>query len=531
MVLYMHLRNCARAILANSGRLGRFRATAKLIAIRRGGGGVERMGGPLWPPALRVVKPCGEYTQGTTGDHKGPPRVHPTTLAPTDSWMRISGPLWNSVRGTGMPGFVRYAVFLALCLMLCLLSACGGINRPVMVHTTPTPATAAGEAVLPHSQIHFRDAPLPTRADLNVTSDDWMLAGHDSYSRRAVILPACCSTVTASPRPLWYHSLGVPLLESPVISAGRLYLPAADGYLHVLGVRSGEEQWRVALGGELAANGLALAHDIVYVARDGHYIAALAAASGKERWRFDTIGVVRAAPLVVGRVLLVSSGANSLWCLDALTGQQYWVFHSEDALMQYWPTRMPPVVDGGRVYVALGASSEFNALDLRTGRKVWEIALPERVTGGPLFDQALGLVYLVTWSGRVIAFAARTGKVQWDVRLPAGSESSPALSPGNMLYLGGFDGYLYALDAITGQLRWRSFMGSAITASPLVAQGTAQTWVITASQAGVCSIVDASSGKVLYAWRLGELRASPVVARGVLFQASLGDRGLFAFQL
>jgi len=262
-----------------------------------------------------------------------------------------------------------------------------------MVHTTPTPATAAGEAVLPHSQIHFRDAPLPTRADLNVTSDDWMLAGHDSYSRRAVILPACCSTVTASPRPLWYHSLGVPLLESPVISAGRLYLPAADGYLHVLGVRSGEEQWRVALGGELAANGLALAHDIVYVARDGHYIAALAAASGKERWRFDTIGVVRAAPLVVGRVLLVSSGANSLWCLDALTGQQYWVFHSEDALMQYWPTRMPPVVDGGRVYVALGASSEFNALDLRTGRKVWEIALPAqgKCSGTSVFQLVLSL--------------------------------------------------------------------------------------------------------------------------------------------
>ena len=426
---------------------------------------------------------------------------------------------------------LRDWVCTLLLLILCLLSACGGINRPAMVYTTPTPATAAGEAVLPHSQIHFHDAPLPTRADLNFTSGNWTVAGHDSYSTRAVILPACCSTVTASPRPLWYHSLGVPLLESPVISAGRLYLPAADGYLHVLNARSGEEQWRVALGGELAANGLAFAHDIVYVARDGHYIAALDAASAKERWRFDTIGVVRGAPLIVGRVLLVSSGANSLWCLDALTGQQYWVFHSEDALMQFWPTRTPPVVAGGRVYVALGASSEFNALDLRTGRKVWEVALPERVTGGPLFDQALGLVYLVTWSGRVIAFAARTGKVQWDVHLPAGSESSPALSPGNMLYLGGFDGYLYALDAATGQLRWRSFMGSAITASPLVVQENTQTRVIVASQAGVCSIVDALSGKVLYTWRLGELRASPVVARGVLYQASLGDQGLFAFQL
>ena len=42
------------------------------------------MGGPLWSPILRVVRPCGEYTQGTTGDHKGPPHIHPTTLAPTD---------------------------------------------------------------------------------------------------------------------------------------------------------------------------------------------------------------------------------------------------------------------------------------------------------------------------------------------------------------------------------------------------------------------------------------------------------------
>ena len=433
----------------------------------------------------------------------------------------------------GCPEAARYGAFLALCLILCLLTACSGAasGQPIIKQTTPTPATAAGEPVLPHSQIHFHDAPLPTRADLSFTGDDWTLAEHDNDSTRALVLPACCSAVTASPHPLWYHPLGVPLLDSPVISAGRVYLPAADGYLHVLDARTGQEQWRVALGGELTANGLALAHGIVYVARDGHYIAALDAASGKERWRFDTLGVVRAAPLVVGRVLLVASGANSLWCLDALTGEQYWVFHSEDALMQFWPTRTPPVVAGGLVYVALGASSEFNALDLRTGRKVWEVSLPERVTGGPVFNEAQGSVYLVTWSGRVVAFAARSGKILWDAHLPAGSESSPALSAGNVLYLGSFDGYLYALDALTGRLRWRSFMGGAITASPLVVQGTAQTWVIVASQAGVCSIVDASNGEALYTWRLGELRASPIVARGVLYQASLGDQGLFAFQL
>src|SRR6266568_2724517 len=420
---------------------------------------------------------------------------------------------------------------LLICFLLAMLTACSGAagSQPAMMHSTPTSAMAGGEPILPHSQIHFRDAPLPTAADLRFGTDDWILAGRDNASTRSVILPQCCNT--HAPSPLWYRSLGTPLLNPPIIGNGRVYLLAADGYLHVLDTESGEEQWRIPVGGELTSSGLALAHGMIYLALAGHFIAALDANNGQERWRFDTVGVVRAAPLVVGRVLLVASGANSLWCLDALTGEQYWVFHSEDALMQFWPTRTPPVVAGGLVYVALGASSEFNALDLRTGRKVWEVSLPERVTGGPVFNEVQRLVYLVTWSGRVVAFAARSGKILWDVHLPAGSESSPALSPGNVLYLGSFDGYLYALDALTGRLRWRSFIGSAVTASPLVVQGTAQTWVIAASQAGVCAIVDAASGKALYTWRLGELRASPIAARGVLYQASLGDQGLFAFQL
>ncbi len=35
----------------------------------------------------------GPMTQsgGTAGDHKGPPRIHPTTLAPTESWMCALG--------------------------------------------------------------------------------------------------------------------------------------------------------------------------------------------------------------------------------------------------------------------------------------------------------------------------------------------------------------------------------------------------------------------------------------------------------
>src|SRR5712692_67100 len=420
--------------------------------------------------------------------------------------------------------------YFFIMLFIVFFSACITCpsSQPVTTNKTSTPVMAGGEPVLAHSQIHFHDAPLPTPADLHFNDDDWTLSGHDNASTRSVALPACCNTQT--PAPLWFHSLGTPLLDAPVIENKRIYILASDGYLHVLDARSGEEQWRIAVGGELT--GLALADGMIFLALAGHYIAALDANTGQERWRFDTVGVVRAAPSVVGRVLLVASGANSLFCLDALTGEEYWVFHSEDALAEFWPTRTSPVVADGLVYVALGAANEVNALNLRTGRKVREVALHGRMTGGPLLDEALGLVYIVTWSGRVVALDSHSGSIRWEMHISGGSESSPALSPqAGLLFTGSYYGYLYALDASSGKMIWRKQLGSAVTAAPLVVKASAQDWIIAASQAGRCVILDAHSGKQLYAWRLGELRAAPVVANGTLYQASLGDQGLFAIGL
>ena len=389
---------------------------------------------------------------------------------------------------------------------------------------------AGGEMVLPHSQIHFHDAPLPTSDAFQLPANAWTLAGYDSAATRAVTLTACCSG--QSPHPLWFHSFGMPLLDSPLISNNRVYLLAPDGYLHVLDVHSGAELWRVAVGGEMTANGLALANGLVYVAMAGHFIAALDATNGQLRWQFDTVGVVRAAPLVVGSDVLVESGANSLECLDALTGEEYWVFHSEDALAQFWPTHAPAAIANGLVYVALGASNEFNALDIRTGRKVWEASIQERMTGGPMVDQVLGLVYVVTWTGRVLAFDAKTGKLRWNALVPGGSESSPALSLRlNTLYVTGFVGGLYAFRANSGKLSWHIALGSALDASTTVVQSKEQVWVIIAAQGGACVIVDARNGEHLYAWQLGELRASSVIANNTLYQASVGEHGLFAIGL
>ena len=412
-----------------------------------------------------------------------------------------------------------------------ILAACTSTPpSPVVIPIkTPVATLAAGEPILPHSQVLLHDAPLPLAADYNVDRNNWTLAGYDTAATRDVVLPDCCS---ASPAPLWFQSLGTPLLESPLESGGLLYLLASDGYLHVLNAQNGAEQWRVAVGGELTSSGLALGHGLLYLAYEGHYLAALDARSGQTRWRYDTVGSVRGVPLVIGREVLVSSGANSLICLDALTGKEYWAFHSEDTLAQFWPTRSEPVVANNTVYVALGASTEFNALSLSTGRKVWEVNLHERMTGGPLLDVARGLVYIITWSGRVVAFDMRAGTLRWQLQMASGSQGSPALDErAGILYTGDYGGDLYAIDAATGLARWRVPVGSSLNTSPLVLQTRTQTWLALAAQTGQLLLIDAQTGQQLATWKLGELRASPVIAQGVLYQASLGNRGLFAFKL
>ena len=421
---------------------------------------------------------------------------------------------------------------VVMLLLLLLVAACApNVPAPsVPAQKTPTPAMAGGEAILSHSQIFLHTAPLPTASDMNFDNGDWTLPALNAASTRSVFLSACCSAPT--PPPLWFHSFGTPLLDAPIVSNGRIYLLASDGYLHVLSTRDGSELWRLPVGGEMAADGLALAHSLLYLGLAGHYIVALDAATGQQRWRFDTIGVVRAAPIVVGHEVLVASGPNSITCLDAFTGEEYWAFHSEDALAQFWPTDTTPASANGVVYVALGASNEFNALNLQSGRKEWEASLSERMIGGPVLDEMLALVYLVTWSGRVVAYDMRTGAVHWNFYLPGGTQSSPALSLQNgLLYIGGYNGNMYALDARTGQLRWSVPLGSSITAAPLVIGTPTQQWLIIATQAGMSVMLNAQTGLQRSAMYLGELRAAPIVAQGILYQASLGDQGLFAFKL
>jgi outer membrane protein assembly factor BamB len=233
------------------------------------------------------------------------------------------------------------------------------------------------------------------------------------------------------------------------------------------------------------------------------------------------------------------AGANDLLCLDRLTGKEYWQFKSEDVLSDFWPSQGVPAItinDGGLVFVALGASTEFNALSLRTGRKVWEQRMDSRMVGSPVYGAQLGLVFAATWMGYIYAMGSRTGTIKWRFALPkagnigAGLASGPALA-NDTLFTGDYTGRVIALEASSGKPRWIYRGQGSIVASPvvLIANGAGMD-VYVANQDGNLTALNGINGAQEWQIYLGELRSTPVAVNGTLFVGSVGDHGLFALR-
>ncbi len=424
------------------------------------------------------------------------------------------------------------ALVLGVCVLL--LTGCATPwNTSQPVTATPTPQYAGGEPVLSQLQRLYHNAP-PLTGSLVTADSSWPLASHDAANTSASI----ASPIAGVTR--WFFQTNGPVMASPIVVGKRVLVNGGDGVLYALNRDTGAMQWRTPLGDTLVAGTAAVADGVVYVAAQEHGLRALRLDTGTALWSVDTKLPVRAAPMVVGSLLLVLIGANSLLCLNRQNGAEYWEFKSEDVFANYWPTQGQPAVAtlaGGLVFTALGASTEFNALSLSTGRKVWEQSMDSRTVGSPVYDAQLGLVFVTTWTGHMYAMDGSTGTIRWSFMLPQagtignGFATGPALAH-ETLFLGDYRGHVLALDANTGHMRWIYKNTSAVVGTPVVrlSSGNVANDVYVVGTDGVLTALNGATGQQEWHIYLGELRAAPALSEDALFIGSVGNHGLFALQ-
>lgn len=274
----------------------------------------------------------------------------------------------------------------------------------------------------------------------------------------------------------WHFKSRMPIASSPTVAGGTVYFVSSAGSLAAIDVATGQPKWVHAVEHErkFEAPGLhgygpaaqtipdawdmyvsspAVVHDRVYFGSgDGNVYAVDTA--GVLQWKFATGDVVHASPAVANGVVYVGSYDGKLYALDANTGQLRWVFAGgvDPALHNQQGFQSSACVVDGVVYVG-SRDAHVYALDAATGRKKWDYPTSKSwVNTTPAVRD--GLVYAATSdSSRFFALDARTGRLRFNVDARAFVFSSPALA-GELAYFGSHNGRVYAVDAKTGRLAW-----------------------------------------------------------------------------
>jgi outer membrane protein assembly factor BamB len=111
---------------------------------------------------------------------------------------------------------------------------------------------------------------------------------------------------------------------------------------------------------------------------------------------------------------------------------------------------LAPALDGNRVYGA-GPHGDVVAIDLATGRRIWQKKLKLALSGGP--GAGNGLVLVCSSGGTVVALNAADGAERWRVELNSELLAAPVITP-DLAVVRTVDGKLYGLEAADGKQRW-----------------------------------------------------------------------------
>ena len=341
----------------------------------------------------------------------------------------------------------------------------------------------------------------------------------------------------------WRFETDAPILSSPAVVQGIVYLSTGDQWVVALKADTGDLIWEREVTGPVDSSP-AVAGDLVFVGLKDGRVLALAKADGTIQWEYFTGGLIYSSPSVYRGVVYIGSSDNRLYALDALTGQKRWSYSTDGRILS------GPAVHENVVAVT-SQDRHIYILDADTGKHRLDL-LTSDTKGSPAFDEEMvyvadtgGLLMALDWSKRELPFEKtarwiRTQLFVWNMvgslpppkgfvwRFRERRESfvgTPAIGDG-MVYVASESGAVYALDRSDGQLVWKFTADAKLTGSPSIA---GQTLYVGDAEGNLYG-VDTLTGEARWRFKAdGGISSTPVVANGMLYVA-LDSGTLYAIE-
>lgn len=252
-------------------------------------------------------------------------------------------------------------------------------------------------------------------------------------------------------------------LTQPIVADGKVFAMDAEAVLSAYDLANGRRLWRVDLAPKDADNGsfgggLAYDEGRLFVTTGFAQVIALDPANGHDLWRQPTAAPVRGAPTArAGRVLAITVDNETL-ALSAEDGHQLWHHNGINELASMVGGTSPAV--DGNVVVSPYSSGELYALRIENGTTLWvesftglkrtdQVATLTDIRGLPVIDR--GKVFAAGNSDTVAAIDLRTGRRVWDKTI--GSIHTPWIA-GDYVYLITNTPELVCFEAKSGRIRW-----------------------------------------------------------------------------
>lgn len=309
---------------------------------------------------------------------------------------------------------------------------------------------------------------------------------------------------------IWRYQASNPIMSAPIVYGSAVIVGEGDenspqgsspsnpirvgkppSALIALNRTTGAVLWKVPLAGSGMPTPAIIDGVLVHHNGAGHVLG-VNPATGRvlyDRDLHSVASMVAALPTGKGRFVTSGIADNAVWMLNAKDGSVVWT--SRFPGYSSGIGDCPPVTDGARIYcnyvtppssaipIQTERAAKFRAyaLDVKTGKKVWDVLLeggmlPQRNEAAvPLLTN--GTLYMGSClSPTVHAIDPKTGGVLWRLTTH-GPVKGGIVNAGGTLYFGDLGGYLWAINASTGAVIGVKNMHSSFNVgSPIVAGRT-----------------------------------------------------------
>ena len=252
-----------------------------------------------------------------------------------------------------------------------------------------------------------------------------------------------------------------------------LICPSTDGGIYALKAATGKQAWNVKTDRPIVASPR-IRDGVVYVGSSEGKFRALDLASGNPIWTFDRLGgFVESRPLIHDGKVIFGAWDQYLYALETKTGRLLWKWKGDRAGTMFSPAACWPVSGSGKVFV-VAPDRKMGALDAKTGAQVWR-------TGNYMVRESLGIsedqtrIYVRSMQDFFYAFSTAASQPEklWETNAGFGYDINSAMlmEKDGMLFYGTKNGLLFALDPKSGAIKWQHKIGVSLvnTVLPLSA--------------------------------------------------------------